>query len=154
MTDVPERELETTMMTSKAKGAVDRIEFLRCLRQLHEQMMWTQTRLAKANGVSQSAISKWFQMAGIDAPDLRPDMAGGTPYEIAARYAASLLDRETMIEQLSEWVHEAASQTTFSDDDVSLSNLSGFRLQIGLAMAERFIDESDFDCIFDAITTD
>ncbi|MCZ4518928.1 helix-turn-helix transcriptional regulator [Rhodococcus ruber] len=151
MTDVPERELERTMMKSRANGAVDRIEFLRCLRQLHEQKMWTQTRLAKANGVTQPAISKWLKMARIDAPDLRPGTAGGTPYEIAARYAAGLLDRETMIEQLSEWVRHAATQTASSEDDVSPLNSSGFNLQVGRAMADRFIDETDFDRILDAI---
>lgn len=151
VTDVPERELETTMMTSRANGAVDRVEFLRSLRLLHEQKMWTQTRLAKANGVTQPAISKWLKMARIDAPDLRPGMAGGTPYEIAARYAARLLDHETMIEQLSDWVREAASRTASTEDDVSSLNLSGFNLQVGRAMADRFIDETDFDRILDAI---
>lgn len=151
MTDLLERELETTMTTSKAHGAVDRIEFLRSVRQLHEQKKWTQTRLAEANGVSQPAISQWLKMARIDAPDLRPGMAGGTPYEIAARYAAKLLDRETMIKQLSEWVYEVVSRTTPSEVDVPPLNLSGFNLQVGRALDDRFIDETEYDRILEAV---
>ncbi|OZC42396.1 hypothetical protein CH289_27330 [Rhodococcus sp. RS1C4] len=151
MSDLLERALETTMTTSKARGAVDRIEHLRSVRQLHEQKKWTQTRLAEANGVSQPAISQWLKMARIDAPDVRPGLAGGTPYEIAARYAAKMLDRKTMIEQLSTWVYETVEQAPVGEGDVPRLNLSGFNLQVGRALDERFIDEADYDRILEAV---
>lgn len=151
MSDVLEHQLETTMTTSKARGVVDRIVFLRSVRQLHEQKKWTQTRLAEANGVSQPAISQWLKMSRIDAPDERPDMAGGTPYEIAARYAAKLLDRETMLRQLSAWVYETAEGASPSQGDVPPLSLAGFNLQVGRALDDRFINETDYDRILEAV---
>lgn len=151
MPDALERQLETTMTTSKARVAVDRIEHLRSMRQLHEQKKWSQTRLAEANGVSQPAISQWLKMARIDAPDIRPGTDGGTPYEILARYAAKLLTREAMVEQLSAWRYERADETAVGEGDVPPLNLSGFNLQIGRALDERFIDEDDYDSILEAV---
>ncbi|MCE4268564.1 helix-turn-helix domain-containing protein [Rhodococcus globerulus] len=151
MNDVLERQLETTMTTSKARVAVDRIEHLRSVRQLHEQKKWSQTRLAEANGVSQPAISQWLKMARIDAPDVRPGTDGGTAYEILARYAANLLTRETMLEQLSAWLYARDEQATVGEGDVPPLNLSGFNLQVGRALDERFIDENDYDSILEAV---
>lgn len=150
MSDVLERELETSMTAARACVVLARIEQLRKVRQAHERGV-NQLDLAKANNVSQPAISQWLKMARIDAPDKRPGTDGGTPYEVAARYAARLLDRKTMIKQLSTWVYESVDQAQANEGEVPPLNLSGFNLQVGRALDDRFIDDTDYDCILEAV---
>ncbi|RMB70186.1 hypothetical protein AYK61_25975 [Rhodococcus sp. SBT000017] len=148
MTDL--LELETTMTTAKAHVVLARIEQLRKVRQAYERGVH-QTDLAEANKVSQPAISQWLKMARIDAPDIRPGTAGGTPYEIAARCAAGLLSREAMIKQLSSWVYSRAEMSPDGEGDVPPLNLSGFNLQVGRALDDRFIDDAEYDRILEAV---
>lgn len=150
MSDVLERELETSMTAARACVVLARIEQLRKVRQANERGV-NQLDLAKANNVSQPAISQWLKMARIDAPDIRPGTAGGTPYEIAARCAAGLLSREVMIRQLSEWVYESVDRIPASEGEVPPLNLAGFNLQVGRALDDRFIDDSDYDRVLEAV---
>lgn len=146
-----ERQMVSTLVTSKARLVVERIDHLRSIRQLIEQARWTQTRVGDLIGVSQPAISQLLKVARVEAPDVRPGMAGGTPYEIAARYAAHLLEHHQMIQQLSAWIYEPVTQDEVVEGDLSPLNLSGFTLQVGRALDERFITEDDYDRILKAV---
>lgn len=151
MNTVMERDLVTDMAKFKAREVVNHIEFLRRLRRLHEELEWPQTRLADANKVSQPTISQWLKRARVDAPDLRPGTHGGTPYEIAAKYAAQLVDRATMLKELSEWVYGTPEPAPSEEGDLRPLNLAGFNLQVGRALDDQLINDSDYEAILEAV---
>jgi hypothetical protein len=90
------------------RQAVDRIDELRLVRRLSRSM--PQTALARALAVSQPAIHKAIRRAESlgEAPE---GFSGAGPYEIAERYAAGLIGRERLVDELSRWPYSATAAT-------------------------------------------
>lgn len=91
----------------RARRAVDARDELRLLPRVAEQM--SQTELARALGVSQPAVSGRLRKAA-DVPPVREGFSGSDPYEIAQRYAAGLISREQVVEELSRWEYRPADR--------------------------------------------
>jgi ParB-like chromosome segregation protein Spo0J len=139
-----------------ARETVARITKLRDLRQLHEMNGYTQVELAKILKVSQPSISDMLRRARIEAPDVRPGTHGGTAYEIAARYAAGELDRETALRELIEWRYEPAAEPNpfpWVNDGAPVVDGS-FQNQVVRAKRVGFLTREDYAFLFDAMKDD
>ncbi|RVW04423.1 hypothetical protein [Rhodococcus spongiicola] len=153
MTAMLDKEkLFTELGNEKARETASHIGFLRSLRQLSEAGV-PQTVLAARVGVSQPAISDMLRRARLNAPDVRPGTHGGTPYEIAARYAAGELDRETMIRELVEWEYEPPPEPNpLADiDTYKPPRRGGFNNQVGRAFDDKFLTDEEYNAVLDGL---
>ncbi|PTR32249.1 helix-turn-helix protein [Rhodococcus sp. OK519] len=140
---------------NKARETAAHIAKLRDLRQLHE-LGYTQVKLAKLVGVSQPTISDMLRRARIAAPDVRPGTHGGTPYEIAARYAAGEIDRVLALRELTAWQYDRPAETNpFSWVNDGTPVIEGsFNIQIGRALRDGFLADEDYDDLLNALADD
>lgn len=148
-------QLVADLGRQKARETAAHIAYLRRLRQLHDSG-YTQTRLAGIVGVSQPAISDMLRRARRDAPDVRPGTHGGTPYEIAARYAAGELDRTVALRELIEWEYDRPAEPNpfpWVNDGAPVVEGS-FTTQIGSAKRAGFLTRDDYAELLDALTDD
>ncbi|UNX53176.1 hypothetical protein MF406_09005 [Georgenia sp. TF02-10] len=124
------------------RQAVDRLDELRHLRQLSATM--TQTALAKALAISQPSINSALKRAAT-VPDVPAGFSGASPYEIAERYAAGLIDRDQLIDELGRFPY-ARTPTTDGYDWLTdeVPNTTG---DIGDALDDGLIDEDTYVAI-------
>lgn len=148
-------QLVVDLGRQKARETAAHIAFLRRLRQLHERG-YTQVNLAKIVKVSQPTISDMLRRARIDAPDVRPGTHGGTPYEIAARYAAGEIDRAVALRELIDWQYERPAEPNpfkWVNDGAPIVEGS-FNMQIGRALRDGLLTDEDYDALLDALADD
>ncbi|MCA4135303.1 helix-turn-helix domain-containing protein [Arthrobacter sp. M4] len=130
-------------------GALDYIRDIRAAVETADQRV-----VARALGVSQPGISKLLTQA--DARGVKPipeGFSGASPYEIAERYAAGDIDRDTMIRELSVWAYAkneglAAAQAEW--DSTPYPDTPGSFEEVGQAFDEGLIDGEAYDLILDA----
>jgi hypothetical protein len=140
---------------NKAREIAAHIAKLRDLRQLHERG-YTQVRLAKLVGVSQPTISDMLRRARIEAPDVRPGTHGGTPYEIAARYAAGEIDWTVTLRELTDWQYERPAEPNpfpWVNDGAPVVEGS-FNTQIGRALRDGFLTDDEYDGLLNVLADD
>lgn len=124
------------------RRSVDRLDYLRTVRALSATMR--QVDLAKELGVSQAAISTTLSRAN-EVPDVVPGFSGGSPYEIAERYAAGGIDRDALIDELGRFPYAETPKTDGVDwlvDDVP--NTVG---DVSRAWRDGLIDEDTYVAI-------
>jgi len=113
-----------------------------------------QRAVARALGVSQPAISRLLSQA--EARGVRPvpdGFSGASPYEIAERYAAGDIDRDTMIHELSAWPYaknEGAAAAAAEWESTPYLDTPGSFAEVGRAFDEGLIDGAAYDQILDA----
>lgn len=127
----------------RARRAVDGLNELRLLAQLDGAM--TQTQLARMLGVSQPSVSERMRRAAQVAP-VRDGFSGASPYEIAQRYAAGLLGREQMMEELVHWPYEPYEPSDALD---WTTGRLGEWEQVATALDHGLIDAGTYDAVLD-----
>ncbi|ANS32489.1 XRE family transcriptional regulator (plasmid) [Rhodococcus opacus] len=148
-------ELVADLGRERAREVAAHIAYLRRLRQLHERG-YTQVKLATLVGVSQPTISEMLRRARVNAPDVRPGTHGGTPYEIAARYAAGELDRDIALRELTTWRYERPAEPNpipWANDGAPVVE-GGFNNQVGRALRDGLLTDEDYDAVLDALADD
>lgn len=147
-----QRRLCRELAREKARGTVARISYLRHLRLLHESGL-TQTALAQVAGVSGPSVDDLLARARIEAPDIRPGRRGGTAYEVAARYAAGEIDRDTLRRELIAWDYDRPADPNPHPyvNDAPPINEGGFNNQVGRALDEGLLGDEDYDAVLDAL---
>ena len=132
------------------RQTVDRLTYLRTLRALADMM--TQRDLADELRMTQPAVSQALKSAArID--DVRPGFSGGSPYEIAQRYAAGELTRAKAVDELTRWSYDP---TPVSDGyDALIVDEPGTHAEDELvrALDDGLIDETIYDQIGEAHRT-
>ena len=106
-----------------------------------------QNMVAAALHVAQPTISKAFKSAQ-DLAEPLEGFAGATPLEICQRYAADLISRDVLIEQLSRFPYTEADQTDGYDG--LLVDQPGSWSELELAEARGLIDSDVYEEVFAA----
>jgi hypothetical protein len=79
--------------------------------------------------------------------------SGASPYEIAERYAAGDIDRDTMIRELSAWpyaTNKGAAAAAAEWESTPYLDTPGSFAEVGRAFDEGLIDGDAYDQILDA----
>jgi hypothetical protein len=130
----------------RQRQMVDRLDELRELRGLAETM--SQPAIAKALAITQPAVNVALKRART-VPDVPEGFSGASPYEIAQRYAAGLMSREQLIDELGRFPYAPTPETDGLDWLVlEVPNTVG---EVGRAWDHELIDEETYEAIQDAI---
>ncbi|MFT4187350.1 MAG: hypothetical protein QM621_02055 [Aeromicrobium sp.] len=114
----------------------------------------------KADGLTQNAIAA---MVGVAQPTVQKLLArastvtmptegfsGADPYEICERYAADLIDREQLVDELTRWEYAAVGCTADGLDDLVM-DVPGSVDDLDRALRRGLIDDELYDEIADRI---
>jgi DNA-binding Lrp family transcriptional regulator len=124
---------------------VDRLDELRLVRRLSESM--PQSALAEALSVSQPAIHKAIKRAEM-VGEIPEGFSGATPYEIAERYAAGLIDRARLVTELAAWGYAPSPVT--DGVDWLVVEVPGTFGDVVRALSDGLIDEAIYEEVLDA----
>jgi hypothetical protein len=122
----------------------DKLRAVRVARELGA----TQQALAQVLGVTQPAVIKMLGRQPVMAPLIPAGRSGATPYEVAERYAAGLIDRDAMRAELGSWDYTPRHLPAGLADDVGVEDEGSFD---GVLRAGRrgLIDDEDYEVIAD-----
>jgi hypothetical protein len=138
---------------ARARRELGSLDYVRNVRAAVEAAA-DQRVVARALGVSQPAISKLLSQA--EARGVKPvpeGFSGASPYEIAERYAAGDINRDTMIRELSAWPYtknEGAAAAGAEWESTPYLDTPGSFAEVGQAFDEGLIDGDAYDRILDA----
>src|SRR5690625_2108849 len=109
----------------------------------------SQTEIAAMIGVAQPTVQKLLARAeAISMP--RQGFSGADPYEICQRYAADLISREQVRDELSRWEYTPRARTADPVDDL-IVDTPGSIADVKHAMRQGLIDEDLFYEIVEAV---
>lgn len=137
---------------ARARRELGKLDYIRNVRVAVEAI--DQAAIARALGVSQPSISKL--LSGAEARGVQPvpyGFSGASPYEIAERYAAGDINRETVIHELSSWpyaMNEGAAAAAAEWESTPYLDTPGSFAEVGRAFDEGLIDGDAYDQILDA----
>ena len=129
----------------RRRQAVDRLDELRLLRGLSATK--SQTEIAKVLAISQPAVNKALKAAA-RVPEVRDGFSGGTPYEIVQRYAAGMIDRARLVDELGRWEYPKTPAT--DGVDWLADEPAGSFEEVGRALDAGLIDEDTYTAVLDA----
>lgn len=128
------------------RQVVDRLDELRSLRRLSATM--SQTAIAKALSITQPTVNSALKRAET-IPDVPSGFSGASPYEIAERYAAGLISREQLVDELGRFPYAPTPTTDGYDWLVSeVPNTVG---EVGRALDDGLIDIDTYEAVQDSI---
>jgi hypothetical protein len=127
------------------RQAVDRLDYLRGIRELAASM--TQTELAKRLGLAQPSISSALRTA-VKVPDVRPGFSGASPYEIAQRYAAGELPADQVVDELARWEYVPRPATDGYDWLTAGSDV-GTWAEVEKALRDGLLEDATYDAILE-----
>ena len=128
------------------RQAIDRLDELRELRALSIAGA-SQVELARQLGISQPSVNKALKRA-MAVRDVLAGFSGATPFEIAQRYAAGLIDRAQLIDELGRFPYVPVS---LAARDGMNATVPGTAREILDALDAGLIDEDTYDAIQDRI---
>lgn len=105
-----------------------------------------QSGVARALHLAQPSVRE-TAMKAEKLPPVKPGFAGGTPYEIAQRFAVGEIDREQVIDQLARW--EYAPQARTDGYDSLLVDPPGTFDEVSKALSDGLLDDETYDAILD-----
>ncbi len=140
-------------------AAVVRLQMLESIAQLEQRRLIvrliadgvTQVEVARLFGVSQPTMNGRLQTARQVAP-VREGFSGASPGELCQRYAAGLMSRAQLVDELSRWDYPAVLKGDPWDDLVIRPE--GSFNEVGRAFRRGLIDAELYDEILDAVAQD
>lgn len=152
MTISPETALSSARR-ARARRELGGLDYIRAVR-LAADAGVAQRDIARALGVAQPAISRLLTQAAARGVQSIPEgFSGASPYEVAERYAAGDIDRETVIRELSAWPYvqnEGAAAAQAEWDSTPYPDTPGSFAEVGQAFDDGLIDAEAYDLILDA----
>lgn len=150
MTTVETSEMDAVRATLKARHRREmaELDYRRGVVVLQGQGL-SQTRIAELLGVKQPTINRVIERAqSIAMP--RQGFSGSDPFEICERYAADVIDRPQLVEELVRW--EYAPRGTLADEleDLTVDPVGSFG-DVERALRQGLIDGGVFDEVADRI---
>lgn len=129
---------------------VDDVDFRRALAALALEGH-PQARMAAWLGISQPAVSQLLKTArATSAP--RSGFSGASPMELCERYAAGLLSRAELVDELTRWEYPAEADGD-PWDDLAMRPEGGFQ-EVTRALGRGLIDAELYDEVLDAVAQD
>lgn len=129
---------------------VDEVDFRRALAALALEGH-PQAHMAAWLGISQPAVSQLLKTARATSTP-RPGFSGASPMELCERYAAGLLSRAELVDELTRWEYPPAPKVDPWEDLLMLPE-GGFE-EVGRALGRGLIDDELYDEVLDAIAQD
>lgn len=128
------------------RQVIDRLDELRHLRALSIAGA-SQVDLARHLGISQPSINKALKRA-MAVRDVLDGFSGATPFEIAQRYAAGLISRDQLIDELGRFPYVPFSVVSRPG---LTATVPGTAREILDALDAGLIDDDTYDAIQDSI---
>lgn len=108
-----------------------------------------QKTIASMLGVAQPTVQRLLQRAeSIKMPT--KGFSGADPYEICERYAADLINREELVDELTRWEYIPRTSTADQLDDLVV-NAPGSIADLERALRKGLIDDALFDEVADQV---
>lgn len=152
ITTSPEAALNNARR-ARARRELGGLDYIRAVRSAVEAGAG-QRDIARALGIAQPSVSQLLKQA--DSRGVKPipeGFSGASPYEVAERYAAGDIDRETLIRELSSWPYvknEGAAAAAAEWESTPYLDTPGSFAEVGQAFDEGLIDGDAYDLILDA----
>jgi hypothetical protein len=109
----------------------------------------TQATIATLVGVAQPTVQKILvHAASLSMP--AEGFSGADPYEICQRYAAGLMDRAQLVDELTRWEYTPRARTESAFDDLIVDE-PGSTADLEDALRHGLIDDDLFDEVADLI---
>ncbi|WP_125613022.1 MarR family transcriptional regulator [Specibacter cremeus] len=152
ITTSPEAALSSARR-ARARRELGGLDYIRAVRSAVDAGA-AQRDIARALGVAQPAISRLLKQAAARGVKPIPEgFSGASPYEIAERYAAGDIDRDTMIRELSAWPYVKSDAHTAAQaewDSTPYPDPPGTFEEVEDARSAGLIDGEAYDLILDA----
>lgn len=127
---------------------LDQLDFRRKLVSLSQS--YTQRQVADWLALAQPTVSKTLRTAEKD-PVVRPGFSGATPMEICERYAAGMIERDQLVDELIRFDYEPGGETDGYD---SLTmDPPGTWTEVQDALRRGLIEEDVYVKVFDHLTS-
>ncbi|MDU0328524.1 helix-turn-helix domain-containing protein [Microbacterium sp. KSW2-21] len=109
----------------------------------------SQTRIAQLLGVKQPTIHRVIERAK-SVPMPRDGFSGADPFEICERYAADVIDRTQLVDELTRWNYAPRGTLATELDDLIVDPAGSFG-DVERALRQGLIDDDVFDEVADRI---
>lgn len=140
-TDIP--TAARTAVRLRRRREIDDLDYQRQLRKLSGK--YSQRQIASWLGITQPSISAALKAAE-RVPAAKDGFSGATPMEICERYAAGLIEREQLIDELVRYPY---SEPDRSDGYDSLTvDAPGAWSEVAVAMQRGLIDDDVYETVF------
>jgi hypothetical protein len=148
ITEVP-AEAQNVVRLRQQRDLVD-VDYKRELRRLSKRG-YSQTRLSQLLHISQPSVFSALQTAE-KVRDVVEGFSGADPYEICQRYAAGIIERAQLVDELARWNY-APSPTTDGYDWLATPE-AGTWGDVERANAMGLIDPSVYEEVFNRLVAD
>jgi DNA-binding transcriptional regulator YdaS (Cro superfamily) len=109
----------------------------------------SQRDIARDLGISQPAVSQQLKTAQELAP-VPEGFSGSSPTEICERYAAGLLTREQLIDELTRWDYPPERMPEHEWDDLIVSPPGGWA-EVEMALWHELIDDELYETVLNEL---
>jgi hypothetical protein len=141
----PVAQQVTSLRVVQLRSVLYRLDYLRGLLALGRVLPVPE--IAERLWTSQDKVQQALTTAAqVDA--VVPGFSGASPYEVAQRYAAGLLTRDQLIDELSRWRYRPQDRTDGWDDLVL--TVPGSFDDVITAARHGLIDDEAYDAVLDA----
>lgn len=150
MTTVHTSAKEAVQATLKARHRreIGDLDYRRGVSVLDQQGL-SQTLIAQLLGVKQPTIQRVIVRAK-SVPMPRDGFSGADPFEICERYAADVIDRTQLVEELVRWDYAPRGTLASELDDLIVDPVGSFG-DVERALRQGLIDDDVFDEVADRI---
>lgn len=128
----------------RRRREIDELDYRRELRRLTERG-YSQRQVAGWLGISQPALSSALRTAARVAMPAA-GFSGASPLEICQRYAAGLIERALLVDELTRWVY-APRDHTDGDDPLTVDR-EGTWADVEFAAGTGLIEDEVYDEVF------
>lgn len=138
---------------ARARRELGALDYIRAVRSAAEAGVG-QREIGRALGIAQPSVSRLLTQAEARGVQPIPEgFSGASPYEVAERYAAGDIGRDTLIRELSVWPYvknEGAAAAQAEWDSTPYPDTPGSFAEVGKAFDDGLIDAEAYDLILDA----
>lgn len=141
MQTVEAREELRRAAKSRRLMEVTKLDFRRAIKHLEGAV--PQVEIARALGVTQPSLSSALKTARA-VPEAVPGFSGAGPYEICQRFAAGLIERAQLVDELTRWEYTPIPQGEWFEDPQPSPGPGSWR-EVVNAVDEGLIDDATYD---------
>lgn len=123
------------------RSTLERLDYLRALRALGKTVS---AREVADAFVTREDVVKQAMVAATQVDDAVEGFSGASPYEIAQRYAAGMLTREQLVDELSRWDYPARHVPEPGEPGL---NVPGSWEDVMAAFYDGLLAEQDYDAV-------
>jgi hypothetical protein len=131
-------------MRARRRKEIDELDYRRQLRRLDENG-YSQVQISKWLGIAQPSVSSALRTAA-SVPMPLEGFSGATPYEICQRYAAGLIDRARLVDELTRFPYAQGGHT--DDYDSLIVDPAGTWSEVSDSARQGLIEDDVYEEVF------